>query len=233
MRKGKCWSEEKAVQFPQSYLQQLAANNEERSPADGLRALIIEYMDENGDSVIREDRWKTELLRAVNQKAKADGMAMTAASIQAMVGEMAALRAVVERQATEMAELRAAIANIDLLLPEQECPNLPILPVAESVRHATPKLSPDAGAAAVPPQQSHTCGPSAAGGVKLKFAGVASSTPGAAGSGPPGQRATAVGAPLNHCARIAFGLRSRIAHAQLCRAHRPPLAAAFTRRLAP
>jgi len=174
MRKGKCWSEEKAVQFPQSYLQQLAANNEERSPADGLRALIIEYMDENGDSVIREDRWKTELLRAVNQKAKADGMAMTAASIQAMVGEMAALRAVVERQATEMAELRAAIANIDLLLPEQECPNLPILPVAKSVRHATPKLSPDAGAAAVPPQQSHTCGPSAAGGVKLKFAGVLS-----------------------------------------------------------
>ena len=63
--------------------------------------------------------------------------------------------------------------------------------------------------------------------------GVASSTPGAAESGPPGQRATAVGAPLHHCARTAFGFRSRIAHAQLCRAHRPPLVAAFPRRLTP
>jgi hypothetical protein len=42
-----------------------------------------------------------------------------------------------------------------------------------------------------------------------------------------------VGAPLHHCARTAFGFRSRIAHAQLCRAHRPPLVAAFPRRLPP
>jgi len=37
-------------------------------------------------------------------------------------------------------------------------------------------------------------------------------TPGAAGSGPPGQRATSLGDPLRHCARTALTHPSHIAH---------------------
>jgi hypothetical protein len=59
--------------------------------------------------------------------------------------------------------------------------------------------------------------------------GVPSSTPSAAGSGPPAQRATSLGDPLRHCARTAFGHPSHIAHTQLSRAHRPPSVAASTR----
>ena len=59
--------------------------------------------------------------------------------------------------------------------------------------------------------------------------GVPSSTPGAAGSGPPGQRATSMGDPLRHCARIALKCPSHIAHTQLFHAHRPPSAAESTR----
>ena len=119
------WSDELPLQLPESYLQELMADPHE-SPAHGLHSLIVDFMEEQGDSVIREDRWKTEMMRAVScrdgggnkevaasVRAAADAQAREVAVLRdAQAAEMAALKAVVAIQAHEMAALTAAVESL-------------------------------------------------------------------------------------------------------------------------
>ena len=126
--KADLWSDEQAIKLPHSYLEELSPD----SPADGLCKFILNFMDEQGDSVIREDRWKTEMMRAVGSRNDAAGksikdivapvqaaadvqskeMAALTAAVVSMQAAVASIQAAVDNQAKEMAELKMAFPQM-------------------------------------------------------------------------------------------------------------------------
>lgn len=100
------WKEE-TLKLPQSYLEELSPD----SPAEGLCSLIVDFMEEQGDTVIREDRWKTEMMRSVNDQGKAASKTMK--EIVTPVQEAAGA------QAKEMAVLTSAVASMQATVSVQ------------------------------------------------------------------------------------------------------------------